>query len=75
MQMVFPAPSGAPETGAALTDVSGALRDAPWGVDVGHRRGRAGFYVAHMALADLLDEGFLATHVKADGARCSAERG
>ena len=75
MQMVFPAPSGAPETGAALTDVSGALRDACGASTSGTDGGARGFYVAHMALADLLDEGFLATHVKADGARCAARRG
>lgn len=72
MQMVFPAPSGAPETGAALTDVSGALRDACGASTSGTDGGARGFYVAHMALADLLDEGFLATHVKADGARLHA---
>ena len=72
MQVVFPAASGALETGAALTDVSGALRDACGASTSGTDGGARGFYVAHMALADLLDEGFLATHVKADGARLHA---
>jgi hypothetical protein len=72
MQVVFPAASGAAETGAALTDVSGALRDASGASTSGTDGGARGFYVAHMTLADLLDEGFLATHVKADGARLHA---
>ena len=51
-----------------MTDVSGALRDASGASTSGTDGGARGFYVAHMTLADLLDEGFLATHVKADGA-------
>ena len=72
LQVVFPAASGALETDSALTDVSGALRDASGASMSGTNGDARGFYVAHMALADLLDEGFLATHVKADGARLHA---
>jgi hypothetical protein len=68
MQVVLPRS----EMRAALTDVSGALRDASDASTSGSDDSANGFYVAHLTLADLLDEGFLAKHVRAPGAKLHA---